>query len=134
MKTIVEDTKEAYEHFLTKHPSGWYARRAREGIKKLELKKSAGPKESPPSPTKSIHGSFTDPRDGQVYKTIELIGKTWMAENLNYDVGEGCWYYRMPDGFLKPAKGEMVKKHGLLYNLKAAKKACPPGWHLPTDD
>ena len=68
---------------------------------------------------------FTDPRDGQTYKTVELMGKTWMAENLNFDVGEGCWFYDDD-----PKNGE---KYGRLYTWEAAMKACPPGWRLPTD-
>ena len=40
-----------------------------------------------------IEDKFTDPRDGKTYRTVRLIDKIWMAENLNFDVGEGCWFY-----------------------------------------
>ena len=70
---------------------------------------------------------FTDPRDGQQYKTVQLRdGKTWLAENFNFDTGEGCSFYDND-----PENG---KKYGRLYTWEAAKKAAPAGWHLPSDE
>jgi uncharacterized protein (TIGR02145 family) len=74
--------------------------------------------------------TFTDSRDGQVYKTFNFKNAsgttyTWMAENLNYKV-QGSYAY--------DDKESNRKEFGLLYNWEAAKKACPIGWHLATDN
>ena len=70
--------------------------------------------------------TFIDPRDGQEYRTVKLKdGKIWMAQNLNFDVGEGCHFYNDDP--------ENEEKYGRLYTWEAAKKACPDGWRLPSD-
>ena len=69
--------------------------------------------------------SFTDPRDGQTYRTIKLLdGRTWMAESLNYDLGDGSYLYEN-----NTING---KNYGRLYTWEAAHKAVPPGWEIPT--
>lgn len=59
----------------------------------------------------------------QTYRTIEIDGVTWMADNMNVDV-EGSHCYNDDK--------ENCKKYGRLYTYEAAKKVCPEGWVLPS--
>ncbi|QGY43853.1 hypothetical protein GM418_09345 [Maribellus comscasis] len=74
------------------------------------------------------YGELVDTRGGETktYRTVIINGKEWMAENLAYDVVDGCWAYNNNES--------NVETYGRLYTWDAALAACPEGWHVPTDD
>jgi uncharacterized protein (TIGR02145 family) len=70
-----------------------------------------------------VEGVFTDSRDGQQYPVIKMGDLLWTAKNLNHETGNS-WCY--------DNENFNCEKYGRLYDLSAAKKACPCGWHLPS--
>jgi uncharacterized protein (TIGR02145 family) len=69
-------------------------------------------------------GSYTDPRDGKVYRTVVMPdGMEWLAENLNYNQPGSVFYNN------DPAMGDL---YGRLYTWQQAMDAVPEGWRLPT--
>ena len=108
----------------------------------------------------NYESTFTDSRDGQVYKAVEIGSQIWMAENLKYlpsvaspDSSSESVPYHYVYGYdgnsLAAAKNTFnYNNFGVLYNWTAAvggsnnssssnpsgiQGACPNGWHLPSN-
>jgi uncharacterized protein (TIGR02145 family) len=103
--------------------------------------------------------TFTDPRDGNLYKAVTIGTQTWMGENLKYlpnVVGPSTGSKTTPYYYVYGYNGTSVIDakltdnyitYGVLYNWPAVmngasssitnpsgvKGACPDGWHLPSD-
>ncbi len=68
--------------------------------------------------------TFTDPRDGKTYNIVQIGSQCWFAENLNYET-ENSWCY--------DDNTNNCDVYGRLYELDDAVSACPPGWHVPSN-
>jgi uncharacterized protein (TIGR02145 family) len=76
------------------------------------------------SEVSSQKGCVDDDRDWQIYQTIDINGKKFMAENLNY---------AGTDGNLGRCYNDSIaycNKYGRLYDYNTAQNVCPTGWHL----
>ena len=100
------------------------------------------------------YGTLVDSRDGRVYKTVVINGKTVMAENLNY-VDETAHAYLIDNNWCYQNDTTNCLKGGRYYTWTAAmdidekwqnatvpagtiksphQGVCPDGWHIPTND
>lgn len=71
-------------------------------------------------------GYFTDSRDGQRYPWSRMKdGRIWMTKNLNYKTSKSYCY---------DSNESNCNEYGRLYKWSVAMKACPWGWHLPTNE
>jgi len=95
------------------------------------------------------YGSFTDSRDGKVYKTVKIGTQTWMAENLDvsfFNNGDVIPEFKTDKEWIKsgnPAwcyydnNPDNGNKYGKLYNWYAVndkRGLAPKGWHIATEN
>lgn len=85
------------------------------------------------------YGTFTDPRDGHVYKTTEYNGQTWLAQDIDYyDENDTLFTEYSLCGKNASDTPNRVEDRSYcdggsrFYMEETAKKACPEGWRLPT--
>lgn len=92
----------------------------------------------PSGPTEPDGGSLS--YGGVSYRTQQIDGRVWMAENLRYQPSGGTVYY--PAEYNDPRDAD-VETNGLLYPYATAlagasegtepvQGICPAGWRLPT--
>jgi uncharacterized protein (TIGR02145 family) len=90
-------------------------------------------------------GSFTDSRDSQTYRTVQIGSQIWMAENLNYNAAGGKCYNNVASncntyGKLYDWSTAMSFNAGCNENDCASqintthKGICPSGWHIPNNE
>ena len=79
--------------------------------------------------------------EGNSYKTVRIGQQCWMAENLRFvRLPDGtpivCGSFEESDeprGYFPNNDLNNVETYGYLLNWPAAMRACPKGWHLPSD-
>jgi uncharacterized protein (TIGR02145 family) len=119
---------------------------------------SCEPEPSAP-PDNNSNSTFTDSRDGHIYKLRNIGNQVWMAENLAYlpwvdlpstvsSASPKFYVYGFGGTNTNDAKSSSnYQTYGVLYNWPAAMNGedssstnpsgvqgvCPSGWHLPSN-
>jgi uncharacterized protein (TIGR02145 family) len=85
----------------------------------------ADPKTTRPKLADPPPNTLVDPRDDARYALVKLEGRRWTAENMRFETKDSYCY-------ANDAKN--CARYGRLYTWDAAMTACPPGWHVPSEE
>jgi uncharacterized protein (TIGR02145 family) len=98
-------------------------------------------------PFASCGDPFADPRDGQIYNTVQIGDQCWMAENLNIGTRINGNYNMADNSIIEKYCYDndptICKIYGGLYQWNeimeysttpGVQGICPAGWHLPTHE
>ena len=87
------------------------------------------------------YGTFTDPRDGHVYKTTVFNGQTWLAQDMDYYdssdtlfVNQSLCVKLLENGRADAVGSEYCDGASRFYTENVSKKVCPNGWRLPSKE
>ena len=94
----------------------------------VTLSEEKKPPINKPNPTVEVsHANTVSDNEGNTYKIRNLVGKTWLAQNLNVYV---------PNSNCNQDDPKNCEANGKLYQWEAAKIACKKlgqGWRLPSE-
>lgn len=106
------DTLGSYTVYCYAYASNYYNASASTAFKAID----------PETALTGLAGERTETLDGKRFRTVEVDGKTWLAENY-YGGGHQYRSCEVLDSVL-----------GNYYTWEEAQSVCPGGWHLPTGE
>ena len=87
------------------------------------------------------YGTFTDSRDGHVYKTTVYNGQTWLAQDIDYYDSSDSLFVKqsvctklLNQGKREASANAYCDGASRFYTVNVSKKVCPEGWRLPTKE
>lgn len=93
-----------------------------------------------------FYGSWIDPDDGTVYKTLQMGDQLWLVENINKGERIDGSIDQKDNGIIEKYCYDdnpvLCEKYGGLYQWEEAMQystsestqgICPAGWHIPSD-
>ena len=82
-------------------------------------------------------GTFTDARDGQVYKYTTIGDQVWMAENLKFNAPYSLCYDKIEDFCETFGRFYTLHENGEdlgHFDQELLDTICPAGWRVPSVD